>query len=398
MSENHQIPTAVYELHFELVDCYGATLEFNKDERYVLEKYAKMHRGFTRDVLVPSTMSLSSMHYMIQRLYGWQNGHLRDFQLEDSLFKEITNQNLVDEWLELCGVLFRFPNEDMEDQYCNDNYNGLINFKSWLKQKYSGKEMALCVSDTYVGNKRLVNEFKEVRKTQSFLQTKNIDQLIRSVDLGGQCNSLRQSLCVKDIFLEPTIKWQYSEWKKAMKEANTCFKADSTTLLQYLTELKTLRAKVEELWENLDITPQHKQSDWEEFVECQQKLTWLEKECRNMIPYYEPTVIPFAQNILYSYDYGDGWCVRITCTKIYEPKISESSNTENRILSVATTRKPVCISADGICLLDDVGGIYGFIDMLQTLHGKDADEAEAAREWAKEQGWPGRVVKPLSML
>lgn len=169
-------------------------------------------------------------------------------------------------------------------------------------------------------------------------------------------------------------------------------------MLQYLTELKTLRAKVEELWENLDITPQHKQSDWEEFVECQQKLTWLEKECRNMIPYYEPTVIPFAQNILYSYDYGDGWCVRITCTKIYEPKISESSNTENRILSVATTRKPVCISADGICLLDNVGGIHGFIDMLQTLHGKDADEAEAAREWAKEQGWTGRVVKPLSML
>lgn len=398
MSENHQIPTAVYELHFELVDYCGESLEFNEDERNVLAKYAKMQNGFTRDVLVPSTMSLASMHYMIQRLYGWQNGHLHDFQLDGSLFKEITNQNLVDEWLELCGVLFRFPNEDMEDQYCNDNYNGLINFKSWLKQKYSGKEMALCVSDTYVENKRHVNEFKEVRKVRSFLQTNNIDQLMRSVDLGGQCNSLREFLCVKDIFLEPTIKWQYFEWKKAMKEANTCFKADSTTLLQYLTELKTLRAKVEELWENLDITPQHQQSDWEEFVECQQKLTWLEKECRNMISYYEPTVIPFAQNILYSYDYGDGWCVRITCTKIYEPKISESSNTENRILSVATTRKPVCISADGICLLDNVGGIHGFIDMLQTLHGKDVEEATDVREWAKEQGWTGRAVKPSSLI
>lgn len=61
-------------------------------------------------------------------------------------------------------------------------------------------------------------------------------------------------------------------------------------------------------------------------------------------------------------------------------------------------KKPICIVADGVCLVDDVGGIHGFVDMLEDLHGKDVDVAEAVRAWAKEMGWTGRAVKPFSML
>ena len=49
-------------------------------------------------------------------------------------------------------------------------------------------------------------------------------------------------------------------------------------------------------------------------------------------------------------------------------------------------------------MVDDVGGIHGFVDMLEDLHGKDVDVAEAVRAWAKEMGWTGRAVKPFSML
>lgn len=49
-------------------------------------------------------------------------------------------------------------------------------------------------------------------------------------------------------------------------------------------------------------------------------------------------------------------------------------------------------------MLDDVGGIGGFIDMLKTIHGDDLEAAEEMREWAKGQGWFGRSVKIENML
>ena len=49
-------------------------------------------------------------------------------------------------------------------------------------------------------------------------------------------------------------------------------------------------------------------------------------------------------------------------------------------------------------LLDDVGGIGGFVEMLKTLHGNDQEEAASMREWANGQGWFGKSVKVENML
>ena len=88
----------------------------------------------------------------------------------------------------------------------------------------------------------------------------------------------------------------------------------------------------------------------------------------------------------------------MTCTKIFESSAMEVPEMAEQILSVSTTKKPICIAVDGICLSDDIGGIHGFVDLLEDLHGKDADAAEAAKAWAKGIGWTGRTVKPPSML
>lgn len=92
------LPT-VYELHLELLDVYGETFNFSENDRRVLTKYGKMQNCITRDVLVPETMSLASIHYMIQRLFGWRNGHLHNFKLDESLFNTVTCGGLVEEWL-----------------------------------------------------------------------------------------------------------------------------------------------------------------------------------------------------------------------------------------------------------------------------------------------------------
>jgi hypothetical protein len=49
-------------------------------------------------------------------------------------------------------------------------------------------------------------------------------------------------------------------------------------------------------------------------------------------------------------------------------------------------------------VVDDCGGIYGFLRMLRTINGKDKDEARNMKEWARSLGWTGRMYKPENML
>lgn len=57
--------------------------------------------------------------------------------------------------------------------------------------------------------------------------------------------------------------------------------------------------------------------------------------------------------------------------------------------------------ADGLNVMDDVGGLYGFQDFLRTINSKnpdDAEEKEDLKSWAKGMGWTGRKVKAENIL
>lgn len=135
---------------------------------------------------------------------------------------------------------------------------------------------------------------------------------------------------------------------------------------------------------------------------------------------YEPKVLPVTDTLYYAYDYGDGWRFAITCQEIcesgdYYDKVQDNGG-------------PVCIASDGGMLIDDVGGVYGYIDFLQKIKrsrplrtgaaadGRDlmnedfadevsdnkyvdpTDDPEYLREWARGQGWTGRRVSLERML
>lgn len=68
------------------------------------------------------------------------------------------------------------------------------------------------------------------------------------------------------------------------------------------------------------------------------------------------------------------------------------------LAEVDAKKEPVCTAADGMNLVDDVGGVHGFIDFLKTLNGKDREEANKMREWARSLGWTGRMGKPENIL
>ena len=61
-------------------------------------------------------------------------------------------------------------------------------------------------------------------------------------------------------------------------------------------------------------------------------------------------------------------------------------------------QRPKCVAADGLSVVDDVGGIGGFYDMLETLAGDDPEEKESMKTWARSLGWTGRMSKPENML
>ena len=66
------------------------------------------------------------------------------------------------------------------------------------------------------------------------------------------------------------------------------------------------------------------------------------------------------------------------------------------------TYRPVCIAADGISLVDDAGGLWGFVQFLRSQHpreeaaywGKESipdnspyEEKQKSLIWAKGLGW-----------
>ena len=117
-------PDSVYKLHLELVSppyyCEENELDLDEDERAELFRMGKATDGFSRDVLVSGAMTLHAMHYMIQKLFGWQNSHLHKFALTDEDFDIIT-EGKVKGWTDLCGSLLRFPDGDFYDACWDDD-------------------------------------------------------------------------------------------------------------------------------------------------------------------------------------------------------------------------------------------------------------------------------------
>ena len=100
-------PAEVIRLHLELYDEY-ADGRIDEEEIDVFRRYGKLEHGnsISRDIIVPEDLPLYALHYVIQRAFGWQNSHLRRFELPDERFQSLTNRK-TSTWSSLVGVLFR---------------------------------------------------------------------------------------------------------------------------------------------------------------------------------------------------------------------------------------------------------------------------------------------------
>lgn len=110
--------------------------------------------------MVPGEMNLHAMHYMIQRLFGWLNGHLHNFRISEADFNALTGGK-VGGWKNLCGSLLHFSMDEEPDMYWDDDYKPGQSAKTWYRNKYTGPYISKATCDTYYDARRSVDLFSE---------------------------------------------------------------------------------------------------------------------------------------------------------------------------------------------------------------------------------------------
>ena len=144
-------------------------------------------------------------------------------------------------------------------------------------------------------------------------------------------------------------------------------------------------------------------------------ISRFERKCQKLFTDYNPRLDPIVDTLYYEYDYGDGWCMKITVIEKYEGKKMDRTGVTQAagegaadgllgeelnelIEQVRRKLAPRCIASDGLSVPDDVGGIGGFHDMLRVLECGDPEEKASTKEWARGLGWRGTLSKPEFML
>ena len=134
-------------------------------------------------------------------------------------------------------------------------------------------------------------------------------------------------------------------------------------------------------------------------------IPMYERKCKKLFTEYNPRLEPLFDTLYYEYDFGDGWCVKITVLDQYDRENQYSQDGQEvdeelqEILAYVDAKEsPRCTASDGLNLVDDVGGISGFMDMLRTLEGDDEEEKRSMKAWARGLGWTGKISKPEKML
>ena len=333
-------------LHLELKDDY-----LSDYQKRMLRRYGESSTGdsITRDILIPSDMPLHNLHYTIQKLFGWQNSHLRSFLLPDDIYHKLTGHT-VRGWSDLVGILFQPLSEAEGDLFWDDDYEkGSIN--TWLKKKYTGpyfyggtmEHLEIAKQDV----QEMLNHFKVIEVRESFK-----DYMERS--------SKGDEEDIKILRRAPLIDLTLEEMNSSLM-----LEGGTESLLERLEVAKVIAAQGEKV--------------------------------------NAGGQFPITEELIYNYDFGDNWIVNITkhndCDDLLEQNMIAKDELEEAQDTVLRKHKPVCLHKDGLSILDDVGGLGGFADLLGIIYeGENNEERANARAWSKSQGWSARKSSIKTML
>ena len=415
-AKKKRMPIAM-QLHLELDLGY-----FDEENREVLHKYGRMQDGITRDFIVPGSMTLHGLHYAIMKAFGWQNSHLHSYVPYEDEFKKMTDGGQVKEWTRQVGMYFRFPSEDYEDIYWDDDYEEGESFKSWLRSKYCGPYSYEGVREHYLPAQIEVDRF---RQKFPAIQKKTTDQRTWNVYFEGQCEEMLERLKIWTVLKTPAEQGDWDLWKTEKEVSLRRVEGKRKfAIKKYKKLLQEMDSIIEEARAYLD----EDGNPTTDMVPYFRKMDRMDYELNTLCIDHNPEPIPALSALCYRYDYGDGWEIKITCTNAWYDRSVYARDEEgnmrrdrngfvpekasfvdafdqqvggeflDQLLEIAKKEKPVCIAWDGMSLVDDVGGIGGFCEFLETINGDDPEAKKSYKKWARGLGWTGRMPKPENML
>ena len=380
--------TNVMRLHLELDMKY-----VDEEEIQILKRYGSVKQTISRDILVPADITLHALNYAILRMFGWQNGHLHNFSLPENAFIKLTDNQFLT-WSKMAGGYFRFPTENFEDIYWDDDYREGESIKSWMRRKYTGPYKYKGYGEHYLMNQMEVEG----------MFTRWDEITVHEFDFGAERQPDPYNVILKEATIDQVMNAfsdvMYDELIERLPVSDVlCIKDNGEVDFAKIKKYITSRIK------NFKVNDVAKEYNSRRFGSLKQEREYLES--------YDIPVLPVTEQLIYSYDYGDGWKVLITCEDIYhldEKGIwrGEKGEVEATLLEsleeVITKHRPICIEKDGIELVDDVGGIGGFCEMLKTIYEadiydeEDMEERDSMLGWAEMMGWTGRRISPKQTL
>ena len=395
---------------------------YDEEDRAALHKYAGVKRGDTisRDIIVHEDMPLRSLHYVLQRAFGFRDWHLHSFEISKNRMISVT-ENSMKNLLNLSGVIFTDrPNNEMHANLYEDmepHYEG-GSFKSWLREQYTrsryniGDGIALFHAPT--GREKdwpLVVLTSSEEKICKLARVKPLDYedetpdefVIHNIRIvsGETINNLGDNISY--VKLEnPDTFWSES-FVECSSEDPDAFFVERLTLggldlycgLRYSHEtptniIESLPIKnvlalsgdylpYDAEWNNVHTVTGLKQPQIVSDAEIQSALA----RQREIMPK------PFTDILTYRYDWGDNWRFYITgsrgCSDLVEQGVISKSELKKAINKIEKTGRPVLLARDGDMLIEDVGNIRGFINFLEFLNISEKDVVEeqdlGSSEW-----------------
>ena len=393
------VPMAVMRLHMELCDPWNTDGALDEETTAILQRYGEVERGTTisRDIIVPSDLPLYALHYVIQKVFGWQNSHLHQYSIPLKRAKSLCHDN-ASMWSCLVGLIFRSPLMGEEDEFWADDYTG-GSFKNWLRKKYTGPYLSLnhgegllpCQEDMMrLGMKQ---EYEVWYKKALFPKDKEQEEEYISHVLPVKGRSVGKAEEASE-----ATRAEYKRFEELPVEAlGRLFERDPLSLIERLPIDSVLYAGKNYLG---DLKEEEICQTGEEMYQAVGRYIHNIIDRQEDTPEAQVCPVPFTDVLYYTYDFGDDWKVRITASWNCTDLMDQLTQTEldKAQIKCREVYRPVLIARDGQFVMDDVGGIHGYLDFLQTIHpdldGLDEEERAMVKQnrkeyliWAKGQGW-----------
>ena len=418
----------LYRLHLRL------RMELDAEEEKTLKKYGKVKKELSRDLAVPSDITLHALHFAIQQAFGWRNSHLHRFTLDQPFTSDRTAKltgDRLEQYGALCGRYFRAPysiddEKTAQDIYWDDDYKDDLDPKAWMRSKYTGPYFYGGSLEHYLvahsWNKECEKKNPNVRVPQSFQEYlankgKPTEPAIKPLGDLTIDEAHRLFECSIGELLERLRLDEVLATGRPVPSALTLPVIPADTEAKFpgmMEEYRSLMRKNEE-YERLmrkrgKLTRREKEfllAEQDPYPLLQEKEQALDK----LLEETDGRVEPLTDTLYYAYDYGDGWEVDITCTDVYtlEKDASGEQTVKNmqelpisekereQILRAAGKHTVKCLAVDGIGLLDDVGGVFGYLELLELAAHPDEDEEDKV-EWAESWGWKCRVPAASTLM